>query len=361
MVRVIGMDPGTKSFDICGLEDGEVFLDTTISSSRLASFPQSIASMVEENQPIDLIAAPSGYGLPLTPISKLDNLLLSQVVLARREDLTVGVPGLTKLLKIFKEKGFKGYLLPGVVHLPTVPSHRKANKIDLGTADKVCCAALGIYDQAKRLNIAYSETSFIIVELGYAFTAALAVKEGAIIDGFGGTTGALGFKSLGSMDGELAYLLNGFSKEILFTGGAAYIAGDPDMTPEQLVALASTNDRCKSALEALIEGVEKIVAALCVSLGKAEEILLSGRLTRIPEMENILERRLSKYAPTRRVGLIALVSKEAAQGAALIANGLAGGRFKALIEAMKIKEAKGTVLDHLYIKDGEKIRLNLLE
>ena len=360
MVRVIGMDPGTKSFDICGLEDGEAFLDITIPSSELASSPQSIVSTVKENQPIDLIAAPSGYGLPLTPISKLDNLLLSQIVLARREDLTVGVPGLTKLLKMFKEEGFRGYILPGVVHLPTVPPYRKANKIDLGTADKLCCAALGIYDQAERLSIAYDETSFIIVELGYAFTAALAVKRGAVIDGFGGTTGALGFQSLGSMDGELAYLLNGFSKETLFTGGAAYIAGDPDMPPEQLVALASENDRCRWALEALMEGVEKAVAALHVSAGKVKEILLSGRLTRIPAMENLLKERLSKYAATRRIGLIASISKEAAQGAALIANGLAGGKFKPLIEAMKIEEAKGTVLDHLYIKGREKIRLNLL-
>ncbi|MEM3677400.1 MAG: DUF1464 family protein [Candidatus Bathyarchaeia archaeon] len=358
MVRVIGMDPGTRSLDICGLEDGKVFLDETIPTKVMASSPESIASKIEENMPIDLVAAPSGYGLPFIAISELDGHNLSQVVLARGEDLKVGVPGLTVLLKIFKERGFKGYTIPGVIHLPTVPYYRKANRIDMGTADKLCCAALGIYDQAERLNIGYKETSFIIVELGYAFTAALAVRDGLIIDGLGGSTGPLGFQSLGSMDGELAYLLGGFSKEVLFTGGAAYMAGDPGMDPEDFVASSSTNDRCRWALEALLEGVEKAVAALQVSAGRVREILLSGRLSRIPRLELLLKERLRKYALTRRVGLIASVSKEAAQGAALIADGLAGGRFEALIEAMRLREAEGTVLDHLYIKGREEIRIS---
>jgi predicted butyrate kinase (DUF1464 family) len=44
----------------------------------------------------------------------------------------------------------------------------------------------------------------------------------------------------------------------------------------------------------------------------------------------------------------ATVAKHAAQGAALIADGLAGGRASALVERMGIREASGTVLDHLY-------------
>ncbi|MHA2315810.1 MAG: DUF1464 family protein, partial [Candidatus Hermodarchaeia archaeon] len=42
MVRVIGIDPGTRSFDFCGLEDGKVFLQTSITSVEVAENPQSI-------------------------------------------------------------------------------------------------------------------------------------------------------------------------------------------------------------------------------------------------------------------------------------------------------------------------------
>jgi predicted butyrate kinase (DUF1464 family) len=40
---------------------------------------------------------------------------------------------------------------------------------------------------------------------------------------------------------------------------------------------------------------------------------------------------------------------QAAQGAALIADGLAGGASAALVDALGIHEASGTVLDHLYV------------
>ena len=39
---------------------------------------------------------------------------------------------------------------PGVVHLPTVPAYRKVNRVDMGTADKVCAAALAVREQADR-------------------------------------------------------------------------------------------------------------------------------------------------------------------------------------------------------------------
>jgi predicted butyrate kinase (DUF1464 family) len=41
-------------------------------------------------------------------------------------------------------------------------------------------------------------------------------------------------------------------------------------------------------------------------------------------------------------------TKETAQGYAVIADGLAGGEFKQLIEWMKINKAKGTALDYIY-------------
>jgi predicted butyrate kinase (DUF1464 family) len=47
----------------------------------------------------------------------------------------------------------------------------------------------------------------------------------------------------------------------------------------------------------------------------------------------------------------------AAQGAAVLADGLAGGRYAALVERLGVRDASGTVLDHLRIHGADRIRL----
>jgi predicted butyrate kinase (DUF1464 family) len=49
-------------------------------------------------------------------------------------------------------------------------------------------------------------------------------------------------------------------------------------------------------------------------------------------------------------------SKEAAQGAALFAEGLAGGPAKDLIKAMRLRECGGTVLDWITLPQAKQIR-----
>jgi predicted butyrate kinase (DUF1464 family) len=41
MVRAIGIDPGTVSFDVCGLEGDRPFLDTIIPSAEVAANPRA--------------------------------------------------------------------------------------------------------------------------------------------------------------------------------------------------------------------------------------------------------------------------------------------------------------------------------
>jgi predicted butyrate kinase (DUF1464 family) len=45
----------------------------------------------------------------------------------------------------------------------------------------------------------------------------------------------------------------------------------------------------------------------------------------------------------------AAVAKQGAQGAALLADGLAGGTQQPLVERLRIRQARGTVLDHLHV------------
>ena len=113
---------------------------------------------------------------------------------------------------------------PGVIHLDTVPAHRKVNRVDLGTADKVCAAALAIEDQRRRTGKRVEDISLILLELGGAFTAAVAVDRGRSWTALGGTSGPIGWRAAGALDGEVAFLAGTVDKAMLFGGGAETVA-----------------------------------------------------------------------------------------------------------------------------------------
>src|SRR5688572_5359389 len=63
--RVIGIDPGTVSIDVCGLDDGRLFVDETLPTREALSDSGRFVARLESFLPLDLVAGPSGYGLPL--------------------------------------------------------------------------------------------------------------------------------------------------------------------------------------------------------------------------------------------------------------------------------------------------------
>ena len=358
MARVIGIDPGTLSFDLCGLDNGQSFLETTISSPELATNPALLIEALQSAGPLDLVIGPSGYGLPWVPIADFsdEDLFLLALADERDQDQAAGIGGLPRMIAALQASGLPVMFMPAVIHLPTVPAYRKANKIDMGTADKLCCAALGVVDQARHFDLAYHQTSFIYVEVGGAFTAVLAVANGQVVDGLGGSAGPPGFYALGALDGELAYLLGKFSKNVLFSGGVAYIAGQPELPLAQAAALAEVNWNVRQAWEAFFEGVVKSVAAELTIAPQAREILLSGRLCRFPELLAELTGRLGRLAPVRQITGLSSPVKEAAQGAAIIADGIMGGQFADLVGVMRLGEATGTVLDYLHVRGAAELK-----
>jgi len=249
-----------------------------------------------------------------------------------------------------KYEGLPVYFTPGVIHLPTVPAYRKANKMDMGTADKVCCVALAIRDQAELYGIAFNETSFILAEIGYAFNAVMGVEGGKIVDGFGGTSGGPGFITLGSMDSELAVRLGKFPGIVLFSGGAKDMSGKEDLTPEEL---AKEPHKYQESWNMILESVLKGVVAMMVSVEKPREFLLSGRLSGIPEIAEALSAKLSRFGEVRKVRRQARVAKEAAEGAYIIGEGLLGGKYKGIIDSLQLRGASGTMFDHILLKGVE--------
>ena len=193
----------------------------------------------------------------------------------------------------------------------------------------------------------------VMLELGGGFTAALAIDRGQIVDGMGGSSGPLGMRAAGALDGELAYLLGpALGKNTLYSGGALDPTGELGIT--DLEALWSSPEHAEG-WTALLEAAVKAVRALLVSAPVPHEIVISGRLARLPELIAALGAYLSDIAP-----LIALVpgrASAAAHGAALLADGLAGGPHSPLAEAMKLRKASGSALDYLRVAGAGTISL----
>src|SRR2546425_378347 len=274
MPRVIGIDPGTVSIDLCGLADGRVFLDRALPTAEALADPAALVRLLEAAGPLDLVAGPSGYGLPLVRA-------------------------------------------------------RGASEADLLLAFLAAGGEPG------------------------------GVAGGKIVDGVGGSSGPLGFRAAGALDGEVAFLAGSVPKAMLFSGGGVAVAGwdDRGATPERFADPATPRERL--AWDAFIESAVKCATALALSVPAPKEFVLSGRLAQVEAVQHAIRQRLGLLASTRVLEGFARVAKQGAQGAALIADGLAGGGHRALVETMGIRDARGTVLDHLYVISPEQARRRL--
>src|SRR2546422_224188 len=268
MPRVIGIDPGTVSIDLCGLEDGTVFRSRSFPTAAALSDPGAFLAVLTDAGPTDLIAGPSGYGLPLTRAQEATEEDLRLAFLAAEGEVG-GIGGLRALVRALARSGLPVVLTPGVLHLTSVPEHPKINRVAVGPAHQVCVAALSI-------------------------AAPAAPRE--------------------------------------------HVARD-----------------------AFIESAVKFATAIALSVPSPQEFVLSGRLAHVDVVQHAIRERLAPFALTHVLQGFARVAKEGAQGAALVADGLAGGRRRELVETMAIRAARGTVLDHLYVvpRDAARRRLGL--
>lgn len=382
--KIIGIDPGTKSFDILGIEfvrkneiaslrsqrpirgvslraikDGaailpnfvneKIFLDKSIPSEQVATNPEILLSEIHPYLPVDAIIGPSGYGLPVMKLADAGDNELSQMLPIEGES-TGGVSvneGIKRLFRKMKEMNLPVYFTPGVIQLTTVPEYRKLNRMDMGTADKLCCVMLAIKDQCLRLKIPAQKTCFVLLEMGYGFTSVMAVKNGQVIDGLGGTLGFPGFLGTGHLDGELAIRIGKSPQGILFTGGASSIALKPINEIKDI-------PRHKQVFSLLIESALKDIACMLVSHPKPKEIILSGRLCREPVISKELRKQIKKYFPHIAISQVkrsAKIAKEATEGAVILGAGILGVKYQNIYKSLRIAQAKGTMYDYVKLKN----------
>jgi predicted butyrate kinase (DUF1464 family) len=331
-VRVAGCDPGTSSLDFLVLEGGAARDQVRFAPADLQTDPTLPVRWLQQRGPFDLVAGASGYGLPLVRAANCTERELALMTLVRPDERgpgderRKGVLGFASVVRALCASGLPVVFLPGLIHLPAVPAYRKINRVDLGTADKLCVAALALAQRGPD----FASFDVCVVELGSAFTACVVLSGGRVVDGVGGTSGPFGWGSGGAWDGEAAYLLSPLSKRDLFAGGVAS-AADPE-----------------SGRRLFRESLVKAVAGLQAAT-PFQEVILSGRLV---ESEPALAGQVA--SDLERLGRVARLAalpgawvKHAAQGAAVLADGLAGGAHAPLVEHLRLRGAAGTALDWL--------------
>jgi predicted butyrate kinase (DUF1464 family) len=334
MVRYAGIDPGTSSYDIFVMEDDKPLKKIEIPTSLVRDDPQSFSEIFNELD-ADVITGLSGYGMPVKRFSELKKEDIFMMTLNTDPESTIGM---RYLVEMASQLDLNIYTIPGVIHLPTVPEYRKINRIDMGTADKLCSVILGMYQLSKEVEI--NKQNFILVESGYGFNAFISVKNGKIVDGLGGTSSFLSFSSTGAIDGELAYILGSFPKNLLFKGGLRSYISDKGLEVEKI------EDLSEEAMEWLVEYLIKGVRAVEVS-NRADTVLLSGRNFYCVEFTDIFIEVAESFGYNctflRGFGY----AKQSAEGAAIIANGISDGVFRDIIDHAEIMNAQGSVLDYI--------------
>lgn len=293
-MNFIGIDPGSTTYGFAIVDElGRLVKYFEVPTNLILKDVDIIIHKLLSYKPM-LMALPSGLGLPF---KKLDELTDEDLFYMTLEDPKKEGP-LKKF--ILHSKGLvNGVTIPSVVELKSVPEYRKINIIDMGTADKVASAFF--------YRVYFNLKDFVLVEIGSYFSAIVVVSNGKIIDGFGGSL-LPGFNSIGCLDAEVAVLLcnkypNFMNKHLLISGG------NPRRSLEIIRIIAEWYSY-NYHLPIIISGKNKDTANF-------------GTKYQFP-------------------------FKEAAVGAAYIANSLSGGIYRDYIEML---DSEGNSLTYLKILD----------
>jgi predicted butyrate kinase (DUF1464 family) len=291
-----GVDPGSESYAIAFVDElGRLVKYIEIPTDMIIKDSYRLIKYINDLKP-SVVALPSGHGLPFIKSTQINEREIFYMTLAD--------PNTEGHLRSFLRASMLlnlAYTIPSVKELNSVPEYRKINVIDMGTADKVASAFFyrTIFD------------SFVLIEVGRKFSALIVVIRGKIIDGLGGTF----FGIPGPLDGELAYILHKYG----------------NITKEIIYNLLDSN-----------RGLELLrMVAEWYSIKYDIPIIISGPRKDVINFGIKME---FKY-------------KEAALGAAYIANAIGGGIFREYLEMLK---SSGTSLSFIRIKGWKEI-IHLIE
>ena len=349
--KSLGFDPGSSLWKVAILDDRSLISTQSLGTDRVSAEPESIRRLIDRHKKgLEAIAAPSGFGLPVTTVDKVGEREIRLMTLKKDE---TSIVGLTKVIEILKdvqdELGIRCFVLPSVKHLPTVPRWRKINRVDLGTSDKLCAAACALQAISQERLTSYGRTSFVLGEVGSSFVSMICVKEGKIVDGIGGTNAGFGTRASGALDAELAHIWSFPGKAGIYSGGLIDAAG---MSPKEIERSLPDpkNPRMKLAITRFAECFASDAIAIS-SRNRVKLFILSSVLG--PLVNNVLENAVRGVGLEPVKDLTGEIS--ASIGAAYLANGLIGGRYQTLSESLGLLSAEGSVMEELFFSGNPMI------
>lgn len=307
----LGIDYGTASWKLAFIEGPRV-----LALKQFEDWTQLepvLKEIVTEHPGLPMVL-PSGFGIPVKRIQEVDDRDLFEMTLRRGDPAE---KGLGQFLQKMRTGDFHAYCIPSVKLLPSVPVHRKVNRIDMGTADKLCAVAYLLHRQLA-LGESLETQAFLSLEVGEAFKALIVVQGGRIIDGLGGTAGYMGPKARGAVDGELVYLY-AFDKAKVYSGGGLDTRFG------------------HHGEEGFWEGLEKEIV-LFLSFYRLPRILVTGR-----RKDAVIHRLGTRYP--MEIPLEEEQGFEAAFGAAVLADGIAGGQLRKIADHLGLRDVRERVLD----------------
>ena len=94
-------------------------------------------------------------------------------------------------------------------------------------------------------------------------------------------------------------------------------------------------------------------------LPRPRRVYLSGRLFRTPilgeRLKGAVERLLGNLgvdAGIAEVDRLGVKTKEGATGAAILASGIAGGRYTWVIDSLRVEASRGSIFDYILLSGG---------
>ncbi len=291
-----GIDPGSETYAVSILNEiGNLVDYFEVPTETVTHNSISLSRWILRVRPYCL-TLPSGHGLPFVSGNRLTEEDIALLTLSKSK----GGP-LHSLLNGFRFVTCTSFTIPSVVELDSVPSYRKT-WIDMGTADKVASAFF------YRSYLGLSD--FIMLEMGRHFSSIIVVKDGKIVDGYGGTV-LPGLKSPGAIDGEVAYLLSkagiSIDKEMIYNG--------------------SNEARSLEILEMFVSALAHKYDSRIIVSGPAKDSVSIGERINLP-------------------------FKEASMGSAMIASAVCGFAYREHVEMLK---SSGTPISFLRIKGWEDV------